>query len=368
AVNRLTTMMQLPPVQDAPTLGGARSQRSRLLSFLLGGAAIVVLTAGLRAASGLLNPVLLAAFLAVLFQPVTKRLRNRVAGGLAVTLVVLAVVLIGLALVGFVGVSLRQLAGEIPTYRTQFESIATSVTHSLERRGIDAAGYIDQAIRGAEVGRIVLNVTGAVASAFGNGVLTLFIFAFMLGSLWEMERRAKRSARDHSPLAARFLESSELLRGYMAVRAVLGIAAAILNYLVLVIMGVPHALLWGVLSFLLSFVPNIGFALSVIPPVLLALLESGWVTALIVLAAYQVINMIIDNVIGPRMVGRQMQISPLLSFLSVIFWSWVLGATGAVLAVPLTVLIRDLSFGPANAPDVGPPASVKPSTGPLPQS
>lgn len=353
--------MQIPPVQKALESAGLRPHRSRLLSFLLGGAALVVLTAGLRAAAGLLNPVLLAGFLAVLLQPITLKLRNRVAGGLAVTLVVLAVLLFGLSLVGFVGVSLRQIAGEIPTYRAQFEGIATSVTHSLERRGIDAAGYIDQALRGAEVGRIALNITGAVASAFGNGVLTLFIFAFMLGSMWEMERRAKRSARDHSPLAARFLVSSELLRGYMGVRAVLGFVAALLNYIVLIILGVPHALLWGVLSFLLSFVPNIGFALSVIPPVLLALLESGWVTALIVFAAYQLINMVIDNVISPRMVGRQVQISPLLSFLSVIFWSWVLGATGAVLAVPLTVLIRDLAFGPVNPSDLGAPAPVQPT-------
>ncbi|HEX8829561.1 MAG TPA: AI-2E family transporter, partial [Longimicrobium sp.] len=119
-----------------------------------------------------------------------------------------------------------------------------------------------------------------------------------------------------------------------------------------------HALLWGVLSFLLSFVPNIGFTLSVIPPLLLALLEGGWVRALIVFAGYQVINTVIDNIIGPRFVGRQMQISALLSFLSVIFWTWVLGPTGAILAVPLTVLVRDLAFGPADPPDLGPPQPV----------
>jgi predicted PurR-regulated permease PerM len=128
------------------------------------------------------------------------------------------------------------------------------------------------------------------------------------------------------------------------VRALLGLAAAILNYFVLVLLGVDHALLWGVLSFLLSFVPNIGFAISVIPPVLLALLEGGWVRALIVFAAYQLINIGIDNIIGPRVVAKQMQISALVSFLSVIFWAWVLGPMGAILAVPLTVLIRDFSF------------------------
>jgi predicted PurR-regulated permease PerM len=333
-----------------------------LLQFLVGGAAVVVLTAGLRASSGWLNPVLMAGFLALLLQPLTRRLRHHVAGGVAVALVVLVVVLSGLALVGFVGVSIRQLAMEVPTYRTELEGLAKSITATLATRGIDAGAYVEQALRGPALGRTVLNITGAVAGAFGNGALTLFIFAFMLGGMWEMERRARTGARDHSPLAAQFLVFSQTLRGYVGVRAALGLVAAVLDYIVLLLLGVDHALLWGVLSFLLSFVPNIGFTLSLVPPTILALLEGGWVRALIVFVAYQVINTGIDNVIGPRFVGKQMQISALLSFLSVVFWTWVLGPTGAILSVPLTVLVRDLAFGPVHRPDLGPPQPVRAST------
>jgi predicted PurR-regulated permease PerM len=332
---------------------------------LLAGAALVVVTAGLKAASGLLNPVLMAGFLALIVQPLTHRLRGRVGGGVAVTVVVIVVLLVGLSLVGFLAVSLRQVASEIPGYRAQFDSIANSVAAAFARRGIDAAAYVEQALRGADVGRIALTVTSAVASAFGNAALILFIFAFMLGSIWDMERRAQEHPERHGPFAKRFDEFSKALRGYIAVRAMLGLAAAVLNYGVLLILGVDHALLWGVLSFLFSFVPNIGFALSLIPPMLLALLESGWVRAVIVVAAYQLINIAIDNVIGPRIVARQVQISALLSFLSVIFWAWVLGPMGAILAVPLTVLIRDLTFAPGERPDLGPPAPVTSDTGPV---
>jgi predicted PurR-regulated permease PerM len=135
----------------------------------------------------------------------------------------------------------------------------------------------------------------------------------------------------------------------MAVRSVLGAGAAFLNYLLLLLLGVDYALLWAVLSFLLSFVPNIGFILSMLPPMLLALLGNGWVNALFVFAGYQIVNTLLDNVIGPRFIGRQMKISALLSFLSVIFWAWLLGPTGAILSVPLTVLIQDLAFGPPPA-------------------
>jgi predicted PurR-regulated permease PerM len=322
--------------------------RRTLLFYLAGGASLVVLAAGLRTSAGVLNPVLMAGFLALLLQPLVRRLRRLgVAGGLAVALVVTALVIAGLSLAGFIGISLRQVAGEVPAYRDQLVRLSDSATRMLAARGIDAGAYVEDAISGAQVGGAVLNLLGAVAAAFGNMVLTLFIFAFMLGGMWEMERRASKVARDHSPLAARFVGFQQTLRGYIGVRAALGLVAAVLDYVLLVALGVDHALLWGVLSFILSFVPNIGFTLSLLPPTLLALLEGGWVRALIVFVAYQVINTVIDNVIGPRFVGRQMQISALLSFLSVIFWAWVLGPTGAILAVPLTVLVRDLVTAPA---------------------
>lgn len=337
----------------------------RLLLFLFGAACAVVVVAGVRSVSDLLNPVLMAGFLALLLQPVLRALRGRL-GAAAVAVVVLAVVLGGLALVGFVGVSLRQLVLEVPRYQVQLRALLDSVSGALADRGIDAAAYVESALTGPAVAGTVLNASAAVASGFGNLVLTFFVFAFMIGGMWEMERRASRQAEDHSPTAARFLAYSHTIRGYMAVRSVLGLAAAALNYVLLLVVGVDYALLWAVLSFLLSFVPNVGFVLSMLPPMLLALLGQGWESALVVFVGYQVVNTLLDNVIGPRFVGRQMKISPLLSFLSVIFWAWVLGATGAILSVPLTVLIRDLAFGPADPPDLGRPEPVTPSAVPAP--
>ena len=336
----------------------------KLLRVLVGGACAVVIIAGMKAIDGLLNPVLMAGFLALLLQPLLLRLRRF--GGAAIFLIVLAVIVVGLLLVGFMGASLGQVAVELPRYQAQFDSLLQSVLAPFEARGIDALDYIRSAITGQVVGNAALRISSFVAGSVGNVILILFIFSFMLGGMWELERRAAVDATDHSPLAARFLAFSGTIRGYMAVRAVLGAVAAVLNYILLLVLGVDYAGLWAVLSFILSFVPNIGFALSFIPPMLLALLEHGWVTAVIVFAGYQVVNTVIDNVIGPRMIGRQMKISALLSFLSVLFWAWVLGPTGAILSVPLTVLIRDLAFGPEDPPDVDPPELATTSTLPGP--
>jgi AI-2 transport protein TqsA len=332
----------------------------RLLLFLFGAACTVVVVAGLRSVATLLNPVLMAGFLALLLQPLLHRLRRL--GAAAVGIVVLVVVLGGLALVGFIGVSLRRLALELPRYQDQMLALLDSVVGQLADRGIDAAAYFESTVTGPAIAGTLLNVSGSVASGLGGLLLTYFIFAFMLGGMWELERRASQQAHDHSPIAARFLAFSSTIRGYIAVRSVLGFAAAALNYVLLLVVGVDHAFLWAVLSFLMSFVPNIGFVISMLPPMLLALLSNGWVAALIVFVGYEIINTLLDNVIGPRYIGRQMKISPLLSFLSVIFWAWVLGPTGAILSVPLTVLIQDLAFGPENPPDLGRPQPVTPSS------
>ena len=338
------------------------------LPWLLGGACVVIVVSGMRAASGILNPMLMAGFLALLFQPLTRKLRRwGMAGGLAVGLVVLAVVIAGLLLVAFVGVSLRQLALQMPQYGDRLSGLVAQVSAQLAKQGIDAGSYLEGALRGPEIGRAVLNASGAIASGLSNLALTFFIFAFMLGGMWELERRASIRSRDHSPLAARFLAFSETIRGYMGVRAVLGLIAAVLDYIAAGGAGrrlraaVGRAVVPAELrpQHRLYAVAHSAHAAG-------AGGEGVALPALIVLVAYQVINNVIDNVIGPRFVGREMKISALLSFLSVIFWAWVLGATGAILAVPLTVLIRDLAFGPADAPDIGTPQPVTSSTMPMP--
>ncbi|MEG8036628.1 AI-2E family transporter [Sphingomonas sp. LR61] len=126
----------------------------------------------------------------------------------------------------------------------------------------------------------------------------------------------------------------------MVVTAVLGAAVSALDALALVLLGVPGAALWGLLAFITGFIPNIGYWIGIIPPVILALLANGWQNAIVVIVVYAVINGVIQSGLQPHIVGSAVSLNQTIAFLSVVFWSAVLGPMGAVLAIPLTLLVR----------------------------
>lgn len=132
------------------------------------------------------------------------------------------------------------------------------------------------------------------------------------------------------------------MRSYITVNSIFGLIAAVINTALLLALGVDFAFLWGVLSFLLSFVPNIGFVVALVPPAALALIEFGFSRALFVVGGYTIINFLVDNVIKPRFVAESVDLAPIIVVLSLLFWSWLLGPMGALVAVPLSIAAKFL--------------------------
>ena len=129
-------------------------------------------------------------------------------------------------------------------------------------------------------------------------------------------------------------------RTYLGVSAVFGLIVAVIDTLALWALGVPGALIWGVLAFITNFIPNIGFVIGVIPPALVGLLEGGPGLMIVVIVLYCLINFVIQSVIQPRYVGNAVGLSTTLTFLSLVFWTWVIGPLGAILAVPLSLFFK----------------------------
>jgi AI-2 transport protein TqsA len=188
--------------------------------------------------------------------------------------------------------------------------------------------------------QLAASFVGGMVSGLSNFGLIILTTIFFLVEALAMPRKVQNVAQESSPGVRRFLKLFQDLRQYMAINAGVGLMAAVINVILLTVMGIEFAVLWGILSFFLSFVPNVGFIISVIPPALMALLQYGPREMLIVIVAYNVINFLVDNVVKPRFIEKGVNISVLQTFLSLILWSWVLGPIGAILAVPMAIIVQ----------------------------
>lgn len=319
-------------------------EKTTILRPLLAIAAFIVIVAGLKAASELLSPILLSLFVVLITAPMTQWLRaRRVPGWLANTLVVLGVVAVGLLLIVFLAASIAQLTSAIPEYRALLDSEFARFEAWLASQGLESADVLKlDFFRPSRLIQLVLSFLTGLLGAVGNIGLTLFIYIYMLAGATSFSRKLKQGLSHRPRLLNKILGYGQSVSLYLLIKGWLGAMAAIGQTILLLVLGVDFAVLWGVLSFLFNFIPNIGYVIALIPPLLLALLNLGIGPAIVVFIGYALINNFFDMVIGPRFLGKGLDLSTLVTFLAVIFWTWILGPIGAFLALPLTVMLKTL--------------------------
>jgi predicted PurR-regulated permease PerM len=312
--------------------------------MLVVAAAAVAILAGMRAAGPILGPIFVALVITIAWNPAAEWLRKR---GVNATVAALAGIAVGVAVVGLlvalVWVSLTQLEGKLPTYQPRIAALQAMVTERLRVLPIDTSGLLSSdAVKPASLVGYVLRIIRKLTQTAGDLVVLVLLMAFMM--LEAINFNAKlRSAFARRPSALEsFKGLGESIERYVVINALFGLGAAVVNTILLLLLGVDFAFLWGVLSFLLSFVPNIGFIIALVPPALLALIEFGFTRAAIVLGGYIVINFISDNVIKPKFVGETIGLSPVVVVLSLLFWAWLLGPLGALVAVPMSIGVKFL--------------------------
>ena len=183
-----------------------------------------------------------------------------------------------------------------------------------------------------------------------NGFLILLTVIFILAEAWTFPRKLRTVLDDPERDLPHFERFAENINRYIAIKTTVSIATGAFVSLALWIIGVDHAILWGLLAFLLNYVPTIGSAIAAVPPVLLALIQLGGGHALAVAAVFVVVNVVMGNVVEPRFMGRSLGLSTLAVFLSLVFWGWMLGPVGTMLSVPLTMTAKiALEANPATA-------------------
>ena len=315
-----------------------------VVSLLVGIASLVLIVAGLRAMSGLLSPILLSLFIVLVTSPIMAWLKRRgFPHWLAYIIVLLLVLVVGAFFVFFFIISFEQLSDELPNYIDQIEAQLNSLWQWLNERGIESDDI--QSLKWFQPARIIQLALSLISSLLGilsTIGLTLFIFAYMLASAPSFSRQLRRGLRDNSPLLGQFRDFAHSMSTYLLIKSWLGAMAAIGQTILMWIMGIDFAVLWGVLSFLFNFIPNIGLYIALLPPLLLALLKLGVWQAVIFAVVYILINNFFDMVIAPRYLGKGLDLSVLVTFLAVIIWTWILGPMGAFLALPLTIMVKKL--------------------------
>lgn len=306
-------------------------------------AGLVVLLAGLREAGSFALPVLTALFLAVISSPVVQLLERRARLPRPVAVLLTLVLDMGL-LAGFVAVIVSSFDGfteALPRYQQSLESLATDVTAALREYGFVVREDASEELR--SVGRLMDVAQGLVAEAtqlVSNTVLVVLLLAFMLFEARSTGEKLGVLLGRASPAFEKFAYATADLQRYLIVKTMLSVLTGVLSGCWFAACGVDFPLLWGLLTFLLNYIPSVGPAISLIPPVIVALLVQGPGGAAMVAAGHLSIGFVIGNVLEPRMIGQTLGLSTLVVFLSMMFWGVLWGPIGALFAVPLTMLIR----------------------------
>jgi AI-2 transport protein TqsA len=317
----------------------------RGLIILLGIAAALVVALGMRQFASILGPVFMALVLSIAVHPIHRlAARFHLPAWLGMILSLIAVYLIVFGLFTILVIAGIQFASLLQSYGPQFQAFLKDASQALQSVGISQEklqDFVNDLSPSRLVG-VASSLLGGLAGVLSDAfflIVLLFFTVVDAGDFASKLRRAPVYGRRLAEVFDRFAVGS---RQYLAVATVFGAVVAFCDLVALWILDIPYAWLWALLAFITNYIPNIGFIIGLVPPTIIALLDQDVVTAIIVVAVYCVVNFVIQTIIQPRVVGVTVGLSATLSFLSLIVWATILGASGAFLAIPMSLLVKAL--------------------------
>lgn len=314
---------------------------------LITAASLMIVLAGLYFGAAFFVPVVVAFFLAVLSYPMMRFLVSK---GVPHTVAMLLIVALNFAvLLGLGNVANNLLAsfqGHIPRYVQELHKLIMDGAQWLETKGVkDAPELVEKYMDWPEIFRVatslnLMDVLHALAAAVKEIALILILLVFILGEARGIGSRVQAVQQAGGPDLTKLLDSASDIQKYLGIKTIISAIGGILCGIWCWGLGLEYALLWGILAFVLHFIPAFGAIIAGIVPTFLALVQFGPGCALAVAIGYLIINFALGNLIEPTMMGRRFGVSPLVILLSVLFWGMLWGAVGMFLAVPLTIMIK----------------------------
>lgn len=368
------------PVPSATGLSGPTR-------FLITAAAFVVVVAGMRAAVEIIIPFLLAIFLAIICTPALFWLKNRgISTVFAILILSLVILMAGLMVGTILTRSIADFTNDLPQYTKQLDMNIQHLEEKwdawlLEKREKFKLDGLDDTPPSPENAPILpassttaepveptaakpsegtpkeplslsrfldaqagIKLMGDLLAQLGNiltkGFLIYLTTIFILLEASILPGKIKAAMKNNAEAYDNLAGIADDVKKYLAMKTAISLVTGVLITVWLVILKVKYPIVWGIIAFLLNFVPNIGSIIAAIPACLLAFLQLGPGTAALATLGYLAVNIILGNLIEPRLMGQRLGLSTLVVFLSLVFWGWVLGPVGMLLSVPLTMTVK----------------------------
>ena len=325
-------------------------QISPTVKFFVAVAAIAITLFFMKQASSMINALILSAIIVVSATPLLYGLQRKgLHPMLAYTITLLAILVVFVAIVIFVILAVTQFVQAVPTYAVELQSTIDSISEFLASTGLFDDLELEAVFNLIDPGKLLgfaVNFFGGLVGGISDIILVGLIVIFLLVDALGLPEKIVPYLRQGDATVTRAFNFGADIRRYILVTTIVGLATGAIDTIFFIIMGVDFPVLWGALAFFMSYIPTLGFWLALVPPVFLVLLESGPTAAIIVFFGIVLINGFAENVVKPKYMGEELDLSPFTVVFSVIFWSAVLGPLGAILSVPITMAIKSLVLEP----------------------
>jgi predicted PurR-regulated permease PerM len=318
-----------------------RTARAKVPAILIL-ASFIIVVAGMKAASSLLVPFFLAVFIAVICAPPLFWLQRKgLPKVIALILILLAILVVGFLFGVLIGPSLNNFLSSLPGYQERLSAHIGALIGWLSGKGINIpAAEVSGAFHPGWVMSLAGDILSTLGSILTNGFLILLTVVFILLEAADFPKKLGVVLKSPERSLSTIEKFGQKAKRYMVIKTLISAATGVAIWLWLLILGVDYPVLWGTLSFLLNYVPNIGAIIAALPVALLALVQLGAGSALLTILGFTVVHIVVGNIMEPKLTGKGMNLSTLVVFLSMVFWGWVLGPIGMILSIPMTSLVK----------------------------
>lgn len=315
---------------------------STVLKALVGLASFIVIVAGLKAASTIIVPFLLAAFIAIICIPPLIWLQNKkVPQFISVIIVIVGILVIGWVFAAMITGALSDLSEKLPLYQERLTELSAQAEEWIGTLPIETpAGAIEQYLDPAMAMNVVSETISSVGNILTNSFLIILLVIFILLEASTLPNKIRSAIGNPDSPLTQYNEVIKNINKYLGIKTLISIGTGLTIFIWLLILKIDFPILWGLLAFVLNFVPNIGSLLASVPPMILALIQFGFGKAVLTAIGFLVTNTIFGSILEVKIFGKGLGLSTLVVFLSLIFWGWVLGPVGMLLSVPLTMIIK----------------------------